>query len=71
MCTIKMPLGQSITAFLFSDKNTNKIDNSLTELEYVESCKDQFWEPMIYNLGQSFRKMKQYAVSAAEWNPSI
>ncbi|KAL7524767.1 hypothetical protein ACHAXR_000707 [Thalassiosira sp. AJA248-18] len=36
------------------------MDNGLTDTECIERCKDQFWEPTIFNLGQSYRKTKKY-----------
>jgi tetratricopeptide (TPR) repeat protein len=57
LCAIKTPSGQSIA----SHKSSNFFDAVLTDLECVDRCKDAFWEPTIYNLGQSYRKLKQYS----------
>ena len=58
LCDLKTPSGQSIAASLFNDDRG--IDSGLTDKECIERCKDQFWEPSIFNLGQSYRKMKRY-----------
>jgi tetratricopeptide (TPR) repeat protein len=59
LCAVKTPSGKSIAASFFSD--TIDIDNNgLTDLECIERCMDQCWEPAIFNLGQSYRKLKRY-----------
>ena len=58
LCALKTPSGQSIAASLFNDDNG--MDSGLTDTECIERCKDKFWEPTIFNLGQSYRKMKRY-----------
>ena len=49
---------------MFSDDNAVD-DNGLTDTECIERCKDTFWEPTIFNLGQSYRKMKRYGEAIA------
>lgn len=57
LCALKTPSGQSIAAH----KSSNTFaDCNLTDLECVDRCKDIFWEPTIYNLGQSYRKLQRY-----------
>mmetsp|Transcript_34018 Transcript_34018/g.71558 ORF Transcript_34018/g.71558 Transcript_34018/m.71558 type:complete len:1178 (+) Transcript_34018:23-3556(+) len=60
LCAVKTPSGQSIAASMFSDDNAMMHDGGLTDTECIERCKDPFWEPTIFNLGQSYRKMKRY-----------
>ena len=62
LCAVKTPSGHSIAPSIFSENN-NVMDDGvgLTDTECIERCKDQFWEPTIFNLGQSYRKMKLYA----------
>ena len=58
LCALKTPSGQSIAAH----KSTNAAaDSNLTDLECVNRCRDVFWEPTIYNLGQSYRKLQRYS----------
>jgi tetratricopeptide (TPR) repeat protein len=58
LCALKTPSGQSIAAH----KSYNAAaDSILTDLECVNHCKDAFWEPTIYNLGQSYRKLQRYS----------
>ena len=57
LCAVKTPSGQSIAASMMSAT----FDSSLTDIECIERCRDQFWEPTIFNLGQSYRKMKQWS----------
>ena len=59
LCALKTPSGKSIAASFFSD--TIDVDNDgLTDLECIERCMDQCWEPAIFNLGQNYRKLKRY-----------
>jgi tetratricopeptide (TPR) repeat protein len=59
LCAVKTPSGKSIAASFFSD--TIDVDNDgLTDVECIERCMDQCWEPAIFNLGQSYRKLKRY-----------
>ena len=62
LCAAKTPSGQSIAASIFGENN---VDDSagLTDSECIERCKDKFWEPTIFNLGQSYRKMKGYSTA--------
>ena len=62
LCAAKTPSGQSIAASIFGENN---VDDSagLTDSECIERCKDKFWEPTIFNLGQSYRKIKGYSTA--------
>ncbi len=60
LCAIKTPSGNSIAASLFSDTHAHRDTDYLSDMECVERCKDPFWEPTIFNLGQSFRKTKRF-----------
>ena len=40
-------------------------DVLLTNTECIKRCKDAFWEPTIFNLGQAYRKMQRYADAGA------
>jgi tetratricopeptide (TPR) repeat protein len=51
------PSGRSISASIVGAT----IDSTLSDTECIERCKDKFWEPTIFNLGQSYRKMNCYA----------
>ncbi|KAL7550818.1 hypothetical protein ACHAWF_014060 [Thalassiosira exigua] len=57
LCAMKTPSGNSIAASVFTDT----VDCGLTDTECIERCNDQFWEPTIFNLGQSYRKTNRYA----------
>ncbi|KAL3775344.1 hypothetical protein ACHAWO_001275 [Cyclotella atomus] len=57
LCAVKTPSGQPIAAHKLSNLYE---DSNLTDLDCVDRCKDVFWEPTIYNLGQSYRKLQQY-----------
>jgi tetratricopeptide (TPR) repeat protein len=57
LCALKTPSGQSIAVHKLSNLHQ---DSNLTDLECVDRCKDVFWEPTIFNLGQSYRKSQQY-----------
>ncbi|KAL3761687.1 hypothetical protein ACHAW5_004251 [Stephanodiscus triporus] len=59
LCAVKTPSGQSIAASFFGD-NINEVNDDLTDMECIERCMDNFWEPAIFNLGQSYRKMNRY-----------
>ena len=60
LCAIKTPSGHSIAASLFSETHAHRDTDFLSDMECVERCKDPFWEPTIFNLGQSFRKLKRF-----------
>eukprot|EP00956_Cyclotella_meneghiniana_P013810 scaffold20263_cov69-Cyclotella_meneghiniana.AAC.10 len=62
LCAIKTPSGQSIAAYKSSAVSA---DDMMTDLECVDRCKDIFWEPSIYNLGQVYRKLKRYSDAIA------
>ena len=62
LCAIKTPSGQSIAAYKSSAASA---DYTMTDLECVDRCKDVFWEPSIYNLGQVYRKLKRYSDAIA------
>ncbi|KAL7429965.1 hypothetical protein ACHAXM_002927 [Skeletonema potamos] len=57
LCAVKTPSGRSISASIVGAT----IDNTLADTECIERCNDKFWEPTIFNLGQSYRKMSCYA----------
>ena len=59
LCAVKTPSGQLIAPSFFGD-NVNVDNDGLTDMDCVERCMDQFWEPAIFNLGQSYRKMNRY-----------
>jgi tetratricopeptide (TPR) repeat protein len=59
LCALKTPSGQSIAASSFGD-NINVDNDALSDMECIDRCMDQFWEPTIFNLGQSYRKMNRY-----------
>jgi tetratricopeptide (TPR) repeat protein len=58
ICAVKTPSGQSIAASTLLNVTFN---SSLSDAECIDRCKDVFWEPTIYNLGQSYRKLKQFS----------
>jgi len=62
LCTIKTPSGQTIAAHKSSNATA---DAMLTDLQCVDRCNDMFWEPTIYNLGQSYRKLQRFADAIA------
>lgn len=59
LCAVKTPSGKSIAASFFID-NIDVDNDGLTDLQCIERCMDQCWEPAIFNLGQSYRKLKKY-----------
>jgi tetratricopeptide (TPR) repeat protein len=58
LSAIKTSSGQPIAAHKSSN---NIVVCNLTDIECVNRCNDIFWEPTIYNLGQSYRKLRRYA----------
>ncbi|KAL7480690.1 hypothetical protein ACHAW6_006355 [Cyclotella cf. meneghiniana] len=55
LSAIKTSSGQPIAAHKSSN---NVVLCNLTDIECVHRCNDIFWEPTIYNLGQSYRKLR-------------
>ncbi|KAL3804331.1 hypothetical protein HJC23_011259, partial [Cyclotella cryptica] len=49
--------GQHIASY---ESSNEVMDRNLTDIECVHRCNDIFWEPTIYNLGQSYRKLRRY-----------
>mmetsp|Transcript_15598 Transcript_15598/g.23169 ORF Transcript_15598/g.23169 Transcript_15598/m.23169 type:complete len:1315 (-) Transcript_15598:252-4196(-) len=37
----------------------------LSDLDCIDLCQDPFWEPTIFNLGHSYRKLRQFVEAAA------
>jgi len=37
-----------------------RLVSKLSDIDCIEICQEPFWEPTIFNLGQSFRKAKRY-----------
>lgn len=46
--------------FEFGNRSSKDIVRSLTDRDCVEFCQEAFWEPTLFNLGQSYRKNHQY-----------
>mmetsp|Transcript_24708 Transcript_24708/g.59568 ORF Transcript_24708/g.59568 Transcript_24708/m.59568 type:complete len:1161 (-) Transcript_24708:151-3633(-) len=66
LCAVKTPSGQSIAASMPSEKvNVDSSTGGLTDMECIERIKDHFWEPTVFNLGQSYRKIKRYEEAIA------
>jgi len=63
LCDVKTPSGQTIAASIFSDSDVMDEDAGMTDKECIERCNDKSWECTIFNLGQSHRKMKDYAAA--------
>lgn len=40
---------------------SRRISNNEEEQDVVELCQDAFWEPTLFNLGQCYRKQRQFA----------
>ncbi|KAL7467024.1 hypothetical protein ACHAXS_007292 [Conticribra weissflogii] len=57
LCALKTPSGQSIAASMMNAPT----GSALTDVECIMHCRDRFWEPTIFNLGQSYRKMKRWS----------
>ncbi|KAL9190673.1 hypothetical protein ACHAXT_000379 [Thalassiosira profunda] len=56
LCAVQTPSGQSVAASLFDDA----VDGGTTDRECIGRIQDAFWEPTVFNLGQSYRKLKRY-----------
>jgi tetratricopeptide (TPR) repeat protein len=67
LCAVKTPSGRSISASVFGAG----IDSTLADTECIERCNDKFWEPTIFNLGQSYRKMSCYAEAIICFEKSV
>jgi anaphase-promoting complex subunit 6 len=46
--------------FEFGHRTSKEIVHSLTDRDCVEFCQEAFWEPTLFNLGQSYRKNRQF-----------
>jgi len=57
LCALKTPSRQSIAASIMNATT----GSTLADSECIMQCRDQFWEPTIFNLGQSYRKMKRWS----------
>ncbi|KAK1743722.1 putative cell division cycle protein 16 [Skeletonema marinoi] len=67
LCAVKTPSGRSISASIVGAT----IDNTLADTECIERCNDKFWEPTIFNLGQSYRKMRCYSEAIVCFEKSV
>ena len=67
LCAVKTPSGRSISASIAGAT----MDNTLADTECIDRCNDKFWEPTIFNLGQSYRKMKCYYEAIVCFEKSI
>ena len=67
LCAVKTPSGRSISASIVGVP----IDSTLADTECIERCNDKFWEPTIFNLGQSYRKMSCYAEAIVCFEKSV
>jgi len=67
LCAVKTPSGRSISASIVGAT----IDSTLADTECIERCNDKFWEPTIFNLGQSYRKMRCYAEAIVCFEKSV
>ena len=45
--------------FEFGQKQGREVVTSFSDHDCVDFCQDAFWEPTIFNLGQSYRKIRQ------------
>ncbi|KAL7499747.1 hypothetical protein ACHAWT_010715 [Skeletonema menzelii] len=67
LCAVKTPSGRSISASIVGAG----MDSTLADTECIERCNDKFWEPTIFNLGQSYRKMRCYSEAIVCFEKSV
>lgn len=46
--------------FEFGQSKGRDITSSFSDSDCIDFCQDAFWEPTIFNLGQSYRKLRQF-----------
>jgi tetratricopeptide (TPR) repeat protein len=48
-----------------------KSRRNLSDIECIQLCRDAYWEPTIFNLGQSYRKNRMFDEAAACFEKSL
>jgi tetratricopeptide (TPR) repeat protein len=49
----------------------SKRKSELSDIECIQLCRDAYWEPTIFNLGQSYRKIRMFDEAAACFEKSL